>query len=424
MSDTKTHSDDHFIPEGLEFREEYMHAALGNYRKQKRIIFWKRTSIAAVILLAISVVSLVLWNQSNEKLQANTDPKDSHIELGKIQNDSSSSIDLDGDEGTFNKNRQSPAVESSEPTQDLSTKAVDMGDPMSSGVGLPGQLSTISPNITSARKREKKINGKSAYTQQTSEPATIVLEGTPTDVSLSQVEQHQRVELPVPLNYLEGGVLNKEIELIEGKPIPQLPLRKWSFHAGLGVKLWANYSFGSEARKVDPIVSLGAEYKWRKKFGLFANAQFFTVSGIAKPYVATQRQYDEGYRETTYSYHTDRFFYTGLSIGAKYRITKTHSIGVLCDLNYLLTTDNRISTGNSSSYEKATVMEEKAKGYVNGFKLIQQSLGIVYEFALGKNKSIGATYRFGLSDVTKNEYFGNDFHRNSLFAIHLKVKLK
>ena len=237
-------------------------------------------------------------------------------------------------------------------------------------------------------------------------------------------QQSERFELPSALPYIACGVLSSDHELIHGKAIPMIPIRKWTFHAMIGAKLWANYSFGSGTRKLDPMLNLGVEYRWRKRMGLFVNAQFFTVSGVAEPYVAKQRQYDQGYRETTFSYHTDRFFYTGLSIGCNYRISRAHSIGVLYDFNYLLTTDNRITTGNSSSFEGATSFEEKAKGYVNGFRPFQHSLGFVYEFALGKNKSIGTSYRIGLSDVTRNEYFGNEFHRNSLLALHLKIKLK
>jgi hypothetical protein len=424
MSEQKTHIDDSFIPEGLEFREEYMHAALGNYRRQKRVILWMKMGVAALILLAISSVSIILWNQSNTNQQALKDQSNSIIEQEKIQTDSSSSNDLDDDEGTFTQNRQSPAVESSEATQDLSTKAVDMGDPMSSGVGLPGQLSTISPKITSADKREKKYKAESPSIEKTSVKGTIVSESQDLAISGSEEQQVERIQTPSALAFIGCNGLNTDIELAHGKPIPAMPLRKWSFHAALGVKLWADYSFGREARKIDPILSLGAEYKWRKKMGLFANAQFFTVSGVAQPYVATQRQYNEGYRETTFSYHTDRFFYAGVSVGANYRITKKHSIGLLYDFNYLLTADNRITTGNSSSFETATSSQQKARGYVNGFEPIQQSVGFVYEFALGKNKSIGATYRQGLSDVTINDYFGNDIHRNSLLAVHLKVKLK
>jgi hypothetical protein len=423
MSERKSHIDDNFIPEGLEFREEYLHAALGTYRRKKRAIFWRKVANVAVILIAVSAVSLLLWNQSTNNPQASNDDTSLPMEQVKIPNDSSSSFDLESNEGTFNRNRQSPAVESSEATQDLSTKAVDMGGPMSSGVGLPGQLSTITPKIVAKHKREKKIQTESTFFAENPVSIEPNLEGQ-SATAYNGEQQRERFESPSALPYIECGVLSSDHELIHGKAIPTMPIRKWTFHAMLGAKLWANYSFGPGMRKIDPMISLGAEYKWRKRMGLFFNAQFFTVSGAAEPYVAKQRQYDQGYRETTFSYHTDRFFYTGLSIGCNYRISRAHSMGVLYDFNYLLTTDNRITTGNSSSFEGATSFEEKAKGYVTGFRPFQHSLGLVYEFAMGKNKSIGTSYRIGLSDVTRNEYFGNEFHRNSLLAVHLKIKLK
>lgn len=423
MSERKSHIDDHFIPEGLEFREEYLRAALGTYRRKKRAIFWRKVTTAAVILIAVSAVSLLLWNQSTDNSQANNDDTNLPIERVKIPNDSSSSIDLERSEGTFNKNRQSPAVKSSEVTQDLSTKAVDMGGPMSSGVGLPGQLSTITPKIGVKNKREKKIQAESTFFAEN--PISIVQNfDVQSATAYNGEQQSERFELPSALPYIQCGVISSNHELIHGKTIPTFPIRKWTLHAMLGAKLRANYSFGPSLRKMDPMLSLGLEYKWRKRMGLFVNAQFFTVSGTAEPYIARQRQYDEGFRETTFSYHTDRFFYTGLSIGCNYRISRAHSMGILYDFNYLLTTDNRITTGKSSSFEGATSFEEKAKGYVSGFRPFQHSLGLVYEFAIGKNKSIGTSYRLGLSDVTRDEYFGNEFHRNSLLAVHLKIKLK
>ncbi len=424
MSELKSHIDDSFIPEGLEFREEYLQAALGNYRRQKRAILWKRIAVAAVILIVATGVSVAIWNESAKNQRAEKNETNSIIEQEKISNDSSSSIDLDADEETFTKKRQSPAVESSEATQDLSTKAVDMGDPMSSGVGLPGQLSTINPKKTEVIKGKNTTQTESTHAKLKFETESAEDKLPAENTTHGEALEIQRFALPSLIRYLESHGLSSSHELIHGKVIPTIPDRKWSFYALLGAKLWANYSFGSGTRKIDPMLSLGTEFKWRKKLGLFLNAQFFTVSGAAEPYVAKQRQYDEGYRETSFSYHTDRFFYTGLSVGCNYRISRTHTVGVLYDFNYLLTTDNRITTGNSSSYEGATSFEEKAKGYVTGFKPFQHSLGFVYEFAMGKNKSIGASYRLGLSDVTRNEYFGNEFHRNSLLAVHLKIKLK
>jgi hypothetical protein len=42
MQNNKQHSDFDFIPDGLEFRQEYLNAALGKYRQTKRAIYIKR----------------------------------------------------------------------------------------------------------------------------------------------------------------------------------------------------------------------------------------------------------------------------------------------------------------------------------------------------------------------------------------------
>ena len=202
-----------------------------------------------------------------------------------------------------------------------------------------------------------------------------------------------------------------------------LPIERWSVFASIGTKLWADYGFGSGPAQLDPVIGLGVNYKWRKKMSYQLSGQFFTVSGVAAPYVSTQRQYDEGFSETTYSYHTDRFYHAGLSLGASYRLSNKHSVGLFAETTALLTADNRIETGTSSSYESRTNDEVQARGYVQGFRSIQQSIGVSYEYALGKNKSLGACYRQGLTDVTRNSYFGNEMQRNSMLSIYFKMKL-
>jgi hypothetical protein len=427
MSERKSHIDDNFIPEGLEFREEYLHAALSNYRRHKRGMFWRKTRVFVFVLLMVASACIALWNKPMRQTQVEAETKSTHqaIEQKTISNDSSSILDLDNDEGVLNKNRLRPADESQGASQEKSKQAVGMGDPMSSGVGLPGRLSISGPKVHESHGLQPQETIQDF--NDTDNSASLSDNVTNYQVRVENASQNEttnRMDVPYAMSYLGINSLLNEKELQPNKPIPLNANRRWTLHAILGAKLWANYSFGPGVRKIDPMLSLGAEYKWRKRMGLFVNAQFFTVSGVAEPYVAKQRQYDQGYRETTFSYHTDRFFYTGLSIGCNYRISRAHSMGVLYDFNYLLTTDNRITTGNSSSFEGATSFEEKAKGYVTGFRPFQHSLGLVYEFSMGKNKSIGTSYRIGLSDVTRNEYFGNEFHRNSLLAVHLKIKLK
>ena len=424
MSERKTHIDDHFIPEGLEFREEYMHTALGNYRRKKRAILWGKIGVVAVILIACSAVTIMLWNKPANNSQAEKKTSNSITEQNKIPTDSSSALDLDNDEGTFNKNRQSPAVESVEATQDLSTKAVDVGDPMSSGVGLPGQLSTSNSNLKRKTKVPYPSDVQTAPRMETTEHGQANHNNNQTIEIETQENQTLDILAPVSnLPYLSFESFNIDRQLKSHQPLPQLPIERWSVFASIGTKLWADYGFGSGPAQLDPVIGLGVNYKWRKKMSYQLSGQFFTVSGVAAPYVSTQRQYDEGFSETTYSYHTDRFYHAGLSLGASYRISNKHSLGLFAETTALLTADNRIETGTSSSYESRTADEVQARGYVQGFRNIQQSIGVSYEYALGKNKSLGASYRQGLTDVTLNSYFGNEMHRNSMLSFYFKMKL-
>ena len=425
MSNSKFHIDDNFIPEGLEFREEYMHAALSGYRRQKRVILWKRLSVAAVIALISGASILMLNKEETNNLQTQTSQSEQTINPIEDKNDSSSTIDLEHDEGALNKNRQSPAVESSEATQDLSSKAVDKGDPMSSGVGLPGQLSTSDSKIHTRVNNSNRKVGKALENEHIIEPATQ--EDINYQLSNTMLEENQALQdfsAPIDIAYIpfESFQFNRTLE--RNHPLPELPVSKWSLYASVGAKLWADYGFGSGPSKVDPIVGIGIDYKWRKKMSVCLSGHFFTVSGIAAPYVSTLRAYAEGFRETTYSYHTDRFYHTGISAGAVYRLSKKHSVGLLFDSNVLLTADNRIETGSASSFETRTSSEVNARGYVQGFRKIQHSICLSYEYALGKNKSIGMAYRQGLTDVTINSYFGDTKNRNSMLSLYFNVKLK
>jgi hypothetical protein len=423
MSEQKFHTDEQFIPEGLEFRDEYMHAALGAYRRKKRIILWKKTGAAIAILFILAVGSFKIF--FNEQEHRQTENYEIRSNEHKPSTDTSSANDLESDEAVLNKHRQSPAVESSEATQDLSSRAVDMGDPMSSGVGLPGQLSPNQSKLVSGSRQPKTMQ-RPTVKRSTANEADIKEANNHQD-SESKTQENQQTSSLYPLKnltYIPFERFESESTLRHAQTIPIAPRRRWSVFASLGAKIWANYGFGSDISQVDPVLGLGAAYALRNRINLIGRAQFFTVSGVAAPYVATQRQYADGFSETSYSYHTDRFYHAGISVGAFYRISEKHSAGVSIESNMLLTADNRIETGSASSFEVGPSSEIATRGYVQGFRKIQYGVSLSYEYALGRNKSLGATYCQGLTDVTIDSYFGNEANRNSMLSIYFKLKLK
>lgn len=443
MSKQKFHIEDDFIPEGLEFREEYMHAALNQYKRTKRVIVLKRAAFVLSAILILAGVTIALLKkpaddqatmQNNQPMEQNgstSNENNTHLQNQSNQ-DTSSSFDLVKDEGEFYKNGQSPAVESSESTQDQSSKAVDKGDSMSSGVGLPGQLSNsdrkvqskiaregeVSDHLTSSGLGAQLVQKKIDNHQQTdSSPSAdkAISQDTPTTEEKTGIQ---------PIAY-KSAALPSRIESLERTTgIPVAHSSPWSIFTTAGLRAWSDYGFNRSPYKADGNFSLGAAYRWSPQWSSELGSNFCTITGTANPYTVVQRAYGEGFRETTYRYFTERLYELGAGITLKYHWTNRHLLGMGWKTDYLLTADNRIETGSSTSFENLGSTGVSAKGYVQGFRSIQHALLFNYEYALGASKSIGVQYQFGLTDITKNNYFGTSMDRNSMLSVYFRIKLK
>jgi len=422
MQSNKHHIDFDPIPDGLEFRQEYLDAALGKYRQTKRAIYFKRLAfigLVALLFISGSVGYLQLSTESQAVLSSDSTSTQTH----NIQN-TSPAIDLDAGEGTSKEHRTSPAVESSEATQDLSSRTTDLGDSMSSGVELPGQLSHLKGKVWPTPKNKERASQPDVVSPTAATSATQIVDNDQQSRTEPQVYQASAERTNAnTIAYLPLSALSGERQLRHNHPTIEAPYRAWNLFALVGVKAWADHGFQSRPFKTDASAALGFEYAFSKKLSGQFLAQFNTVSGVADPYVVEQVTYGQGYSSTTYRYFTDRFYETGAAVGAMVKLNGNHSIGLGWSTRYLLTADNHIETGMASTYESLQENRVMAKGYVQGFAPVRHSLRLNYEYALGKNKSLGACYEHGLTDVTKNDYFGNEFDRNSMLSVYFRLKL-
>jgi LysM repeat protein len=422
MQSNKQHIDFDSIPDGLEFRQEYLDAALGKYRQTKRAIYFKRLAfigVVALLFISGSVGYLQLSTESQTVVSSDSTSTQTH----NIQN-TSPTIDLEPGEGTSKEHRTSPAVESSEATQDLSSRTTDLGDSMSSGVELPGQLSHSKGKVWPTPGNKKRASQPDVLSPIASTTVNQIIDynqqsGTEPQVHQALAERSNATTIA----YLPLSALSGERQLRHNHPTIEAPYHAWNLFALVGVKAWADHGFQSRPFKMDASAALGFEYAFSKKLSGQFLAQFNTVSGVADPYVVEQVTYGQGYTSTTYRYFTDRFYETGAGVGAMVKLTTNHSIGLGWSTRYLLTADNHIETGLASTYESLQENRVMAKGYVQGFAPVRHSLRLNYEYALGKNKSLGACYEHGLTDVTKNNYFGNEFDRNSMLSVYFRLKL-
>ena len=422
MQSNKQHIDFDSIPDGLEFRQEYLDAALGKYRQTKRAIYFKRLAFIGVVAL-LFISGSVGYLQFSNASQAVVSSDSTSTQTHNIQN-TSPTIDLEAGEGTSKEHRTSPAVESLEATQDLSSRTTDLGDSMSSGVELPGQLSNSKGKVWPTPRNTERASQPDVLSPTASTSATQIVDynqqtGTEPQVHQALAERSNATTI----DYLPLSALSGERHLRHNHPTIEAPYRAWNLFAMVGVKAWADHGFHTRPFKTDASAALGFEYAFSKKLSGQFLAQFNTVSGVADPYVVEQVTYGQGYSSTTYRYFTDRFYETGAGVGAIVKLTANQSIGLGWSTRYLLTADNHIETGLASTYETLQESRVSAKGYVQGFAPVRHSLRLNYEYALGKNKSLGACYEHGLTDVTKNNYFGNEFDRNSMLSVYFRLKL-
>jgi len=55
---------------------------------------------------------------------------------------------------------------------------------------------------------------------------------------------------------------------------------------------------------------------------------------------------------------------------------------------------------------------------------LNHSIKLSYEYWLGSNKSIGLNFQYGLTDITKDSYFGEGIvDRNSLLSLYFRMNL-
>jgi hypothetical protein len=295
---------------------------------------------------------------------------------------------------------------------------------MSSGVELPGQLSHLKGKVWPTPKNKERASQPDVVSPTAATSATQIVDNDQQSRTEPQVYQASAERTnATTIAYLPLSALSGERQLRHNHPTIEAPYRAWNLFALVGVKAWADHGFQSRPFKTDASTAVGFEYAFSKKLSGQFLAQFNTVSGVADPYVVEQVTYGQGYSSTTYRYFTDRFYETGAAVGAMVKLNGNHSIGLGWSTRYLLTADNHIETGMASTYESLQENRVMAKGYVQGFAPVRHSLRLNYEYALGKNKSLGACYEHGLTDVTKNDYFGNEFDRNSMLSVYFRLKL-
>ncbi len=460
MSDKFNIENEPFIPEGLEFKQEYMDDAFALYGAAKRRLWWRKFYVCigvVAFLITGAIVSKVIFigessanvsaSEGGGSLQTGTTNKITSSSTSDSRNESEDAASrISKMDETSNVQNDRVVVKKSDMDEKSGNprRTFDHGGSESSGSESPGQGS-VSPetkdsaNYLVESNKETKSKGqresKETYKKVQPEIQTLSDRNISPDAGITNaVANGVDKNINGKINSSKGNldrIISKPAEwaapavnLERTGLIPIIPRKRWDIFFTAGLSPLAGYGSSNKQWKPDLIVAAGVEYKLHRGLSLSVTGRYYSISGITHPYLVEHTTYGQGFRTTTETYFTDRLHYAGINANISKSIHLKHQFSFGYSMDYLIAGNNRIVSTELSSFENRDLGTRKAKGFVEGFESMNHSLRISYQYWLGNNKALGISYQHGLTDITKQEYFKRtDIDRNSLLSVYFRMNL-
>ncbi len=441
--------EDSFIPEGLEFREEYLQDALSMYDRAKRKAVWYRRSLLASLLLVIgsSVVLWVNYEKQNvgtvallaAKQKENVEVRNSSKRISQENIDESESLStkaqMDSQRITEKTKEKTIIYTQSEKKNAVNAKAEDQGGSLGSGNGLPDLMPKSNSNSKQIL-NDKSLSNATAFISPKelwNSNSVSTNEGVQQNENLvsesllsTEVSSEVSEKNYSRINYIDHKSFEHSFspDLSFSNSIKNLPAKKFRPYLVIGVSPLSGFGSDRLELKPDAYLALGLNYRLGNSWRVAGDARYYFVSGLSHPLTFTETTYGQGFETNSTTIHTNRLHYAGIQFALQKQFTK-HQLSFGYAIDYLITGQNSIENKSNSSFEDIVTHNDKSNGYVLGFKNFNHSVSIGYDYWFGKNKAIGMAYQFGLTDITRNEYFiKSEFDRNSMLTARLKMYLR
>jgi hypothetical protein len=444
--------DEDFVPEGLEFREEYMQSALSMYEQARKGLLFKKWLFGSLGVGVIAIASLVFYAnsgetkteyvnqdpivQTNNQIAAPTSSEVAHNETTPEAYLNSENIEFETSNSTPNstsnyktiatpQNKQeqgttesiqlTTAVQNSSKKTAFNKSKSDVPE-ISSGALTVSQKTVIDKTNDADHAAQPSMEAKSATSESTS------LSKTQIDIAETQAPSENTALLPLQMR---AGKFNFEEQFLSTPKTSRLPIvSKWTPFLAVGLNPMTKYGLDYTQPQLNPALSLGIKYKVCRGATLSASLDYFSITGLSHPLLIWNSEYGQGSLKSQTIIYTNTLHYGGLHLQSILPVANRHGLLIGYRMSYLINGQNEILTETTQNSESLPESTTKTNGYILGFRNLNHSLTAGYEYRLGANKYIGVNYSFGLSDITRNEYFGPELDRNSMVGIYLKMNLK
>lgn len=437
--------DEDFIPEGLEFREEYMRSALSMYERARKTLLWKKWiygSLGASVVLVSAI--LLLNNREVKEKDLAISPTITHeitnaASTPQVPASTSSNLDHSSNNPTIPATAEttsSPKNEILESTPEQSTSytngkfftipaqnktytsvisgnhgKVKSGSESQTTISKAGNLTTETPTVKITDASENPNN-----------PEHLASPGT-TDENNSDVYT-DRILTPISMLSTRAGTFYFGEETLRRAGMTPLPVSKWTPYVSLGLNPFTRYGLNYSQLHLNPAIGAGIQYNVCRGSRLSAGIEYYSITDLSHPFAINNSEYGQGSIKTQTTIFTHTLHYAGIHLQHITPLGKRHAVLLGYRGSYLINGQNEISTSSTQNSEALAGSTSKATGYIAGFRNFNHALSLGYEYKVGANKNLGINYSYGLSDITRDAYFGSRFDRNSMIGVYLKMNIR
>lgn len=223
----------------------------------------------------------------------------------------------------------------------------------------------------------------------------------------------------LPMSNRPAGAI---VEIKHHKILP--PLKPFNVQVLMGTSLITDFGSRKDDVVFNPMVGVAADFNVNRKFSVNANVHYFSIKGTDRPFSSQSTTLDFVRKTTTTSVATNKLHYVSLPVNAAYRLGHRTQVSAGVGLSILAQSENVVSVTEEVNGQTTLQEEFRQDGYVSGFNGINTYLNVGLNYYISGNTTWGLTYQYGLSDVTRNDFYRNDgMDRNSRLSAYVRFNV-
>lgn len=188
-----------------------------------------------------------------------------------------------------------------------------------------------------------------------------------------------------------------------------------SIEAGANYMLGWQNSAGRDAGGFNPLIGVNYFNHINEKMDFSFGLHYTTISNLSfSNYTSRVTRLGFGEESQVTVFTPTKVHYLFVPLRWNYNITPMNTIGVGCNIAYLLTVDSDVESYTESLNTKQNATLSQERGYTQGFKKYDSQVSVFYKRRLYPQLAVNIEFYCGLTDVKDNTFFNsNGFERNS-----------